>query len=214
MIKCDVTLCAVISKAAMVKNGKDGSSFLSFLVKMMVNGRDGFQKELELSVTTDGDKNMASIFALGRRVKVKGVLSVVKRGGVTYYNVRATDPVEMVNSYDSDLLDGTMTFLGKLDPKKDIEVRTDKNGKTFKAFSAFSTDKNGDKAEFSWVRFLYFDPKDGEEFLQKGAHIEVKGDLQISAYQKTVEGGVRSGISLECRAKEVSRWVLTPRDSQ
>ena len=208
MIKCDVNLCAVISKAAVVKTSKEGASFLSFIVKLFVQGRDNFCKELELSVTTDGDKGMASVYAAGRRVSLKGSMYVKSKDGKTYYNVRADGPITMANSHDSDLLEGTMEFRGKTDPKKPVDERHDKNGKLFKAFSGFSSDKDGEKTDFTWVRFLYFDPKEGEDFLKQGAYLDIKGDLQLSAYQKSVEGGVKSGISLECRVKEISPWQL------
>ena len=79
-------------------------------------------------------------------------------------------------------------------------IKFNKNNDTYKAFSAFSTDKDGDKAEFTWIRFLYFNPKDDEDFLKADAYIEAKGDLQLGVF--------KDEISMDCRISEVKPWVL------
>lgn len=198
MIKCNVSICAVISRAASVKIGKDNNSFLTFSVKIPLEGRDGSKKEQEMSVSLDGDKSKASVFSVGRCVNVSGVLHVRKKGGKTYFNLRA-DSAELANSKSSSHIEGTMEFRGKI-AKKGIEVKNDKNGNTYKAFSAFSSDKDGDNMEYTWVRFLYFKPKDGEDFLQPSKYVIVKGDLQLGVYKEEV--------SIDCRVSEVAPWEL------
>lgn len=198
MIKCNVNICAVISRAASVVNGKDNGSFLSFVVKLPVTGRDGSTKDMEISVSLDGDKSKASVFANGRRVNLTGVLSVRRKAGKLYFNYRA-DHVELANSQDGDRIEGEMEFRGKIS-KKGVEEKKDKKGDTFKVFSAFSTDKDGDNVEFTWVRFLYFNPQGGEEFLSANSYVDVVGDLQLGVF--------KDEISLDCRVSEVKPWVL------
>lgn len=198
MIKCDLNVGAVICRAASVKEGKDGNSFLSFNVKLPIEGRDGSSKDMEISVSADGDKSKVSIYAAGRRVNLTGSLIVRKKGGKIYYNLRA-DSVSIANSKDADRIEGTMEFKGKIG-KKGVDVKTDKKNNTYKAFSAFSTDKDGDKAEFTWVRFLYFNPKDDEDFLKADAYIEANGELQLGVF--------KDEISLDCRVSDVKPWVL------
>ncbi len=198
MIKSNVNVCAAINRAASVKNGKDGNSFLTFGIKIPVEGRDGSKKDLEISVSLDGDKSKASVFAAGRRININGTLTIRKKGGKTYFNLRA-DSAELANSKSDNLIEGTMDFRGKIG-KKGVEEKTDQKGKSFKAFSAFSSDKDGDNVEFTWVRFLYFNPKDGEDFLQANTYVEVKGDLQLGVY--------KNEISIDCRVSEVAPWVL------
>ena len=197
MIKCDLNVCAVISHAASVKEGKEGKTFLSFSVKLPLEGRDGSKKDLEMSVSLDGDKSKAFSFSAGKRVSLVGTLFVRKKGGKTYFNYRA-DRAETVNSKEENRLEGTLTFRGKIG-KNGVEVKKDKNDETYKVFSAFSTDKDGDKAEFTWVRFLYFNPKDGENFLQANAYVDVKGDFQVDVY--------KNEVSLQCRVSDVAPWV-------
>ncbi len=197
MIKCNVSACAAINRAASVKNVKD-NSFLTFGIKIPVEGRDGSKKDLEVSVSIDGDKSKASVYAVGRRLNISGTMTVRKKGGKTYFNLRA-DSAELANSKSENFIEGTMEFRGKIG-KKGVEVKTDKKEKTYKAFSAFSSDKDGDNVEFTWVRFLYFNPKDGEDFLQANTYVECKGDLQLGVY--------KDEISLDCRVSEVAPWDL------
>lgn len=197
MIKCNVSACAAINRAASVKNVKD-NSFLTFGIKIPVEGRDGSKKDLEVSVSIDGDKSKASVYAVGRRLNISGTMTVRKKGGKTYFNLRA-DSAELANSKSENFIEGTMEFRGKIG-KKGVEVKTDKKEKTYKAFSAFSSDKDGDNVEFTWVRFLYFNPKDGEDFLQANTYVECKGDLQLGVY--------KDEISLDCRVSEVAPWEL------
>ena len=197
MIKCNVSACAAINRAASVKNVKD-NSFLTFGIKIPVEGRDGSKKDLEISVSVDGDKSKASVYAVGRRLNINGTMTVRKKGGKTYFNLRA-DSAELANSKSENFIEGTMEFRGKIG-KKGVEVKTDKKEKTYKAFSAFSSDKDGDNVEFTWVRFLYFNPKEGEDFLQANTYVECKGDLQLGVY--------KDEISLDCRVSEVAPWEL------
>ncbi len=198
MIKCNLNVCAVISRPASVKQSNDGVTFLSFNVKLPIVGRDGTSKDLEMSVTVDGGKGDASVYAAGRRVNLTGVLTLRKRAGIVYYNFRASE-ASIANSKEADRIEGTMEFKGKIG-KKGVDVKTDQKGKTYKAFSAFSTDKDGDKAEFTWIRFLYFNPKADEEFLAANTYVAVKGTLQPGVY--------KDEISLDCRVSEVSPWIL------
>lgn len=55
MIKCNVNVCALISKSAVMKESK-GQQFFTFNIKIPVKGRDGAIKELEISVSHDGGK--------------------------------------------------------------------------------------------------------------------------------------------------------------
>lgn len=198
MIKCEVSMCAAISRSAVVKKDKDDNSFVSFSVKMPISGRDKEKLDLEISVTTDGGKEIAAIYTSGRRVEITGTLTIRKKDGKMYLNLRTdNDNLKLGKSTYGDKLEGTMTFRGKIG-KNGVEEKKDKKDALFKTFSAFSLDRNGDKSDFTWVRFLYFDPKEGEDFLQAGSYIEATGELQLGVY--------KNALSLDCRLKEVSHW--------
>lgn len=201
MIKFNVNdVCAVISQAAELRKTKDGNGeFLSFKVKLNIEGRDGGRKEMELSVSVDGGKGDMRAYTTGKRVSISGVVSLRKKEGVVYYNLRA-DKVDFVSTSEPDKFEGTMEFQGKVG-RKGIDNHNDKKGNPYKAFSAFSTEKVGDNQyESIWVRFLYFNPKEGEDFLKTDAYVKCSGDLRLNIF--------REAITLECLLKDVEPWVL------
>lgn len=199
MIKCNVSCCAVVSRSASMKEGKNNEKFIAFSVKHPVTGRNGEKKEMEISVSMDGGKAAAASITTGRRVNIVGTMYVKKRDGRVFFNIRATEGVDIAKSSDADRLEGTVDFRGKIG-KNGVEVKKDKKDKDFKTFSAFSSDKNGEKVDFTWMRFLYFNPKDGEDFLKESAFIEAKGELQLGVY--------KDEITLDCRLSEVKPWEL------
>lgn len=197
MIKCQVEVCAKIKRSAVVKTDNEGSTFLSFSVVLPIKGYKGTKKDLEIGVTLDGGNAEKSVYVEKRRVRMKGTMYIRKSGGVTYYNLRADETCEIVQTSESDEVSGTMEFKGKTSGKE-VEEHTDKRGKAFKVFSAFSSDKNGEKVEFTWVRFVYFNPKN--EIIPPKSYVHVSGDLQLGVY--------KDEITIECKVSEVSGWEL------
>lgn len=82
-----------------------------------------------------------------------------------------------------------------------IEEKTDKKGKNFLQFSAFSAEKVNDGFEYLWVRFLGFDRK-REEWLQPQTGIEAKGELELSVYNDK--------LNIACKVSEMSEYVKQP----
>lgn len=199
MIKSEVEVCAKIIRSAIVKEGSDGSTFLSFGIQLPLTGRDDSKKDLEMSVSISGDKSNKGIYTEGRKVRVLGILTVRKKDGNTYFNLRADGGAELCKTSEPDSITGTLEFLGKIGTKG-VETHTDKKGNTFKSFSAFSSDKDGDNREFTWVRFLHFHPQEDEDFLTANAFVKVVGDLQLGVF--------RDAISIDCRVNEVTPWQI------
>ncbi len=202
MIKCEVTVCGAISRSASVKRDKDGQPFVSFGVTIPVKSRknDDESADLDLGVTMNGDNSVASKFTTGRRVLILGVLTLKKKNGKTYFNLRAEGGAELAKATDPVSIVGTMQFKGKLGPKGVENKISENTKKPYRAFSAWSSDKDGENIDFIWVRFLDFNP-DGKDFTTANGYISVEGDLQVEAYQQD--------ISLSCRVKEVCPWERT-----
>ena len=198
MIKCNVNVCALVTKSATVKQ-VNGEEFFTFGIKLPVSGRDGVTKDLEISVSHDGGQGKAALFTTGKRVVIKGVLTVRKKNGKTYYNLRSDGDAEVTKSTAEDSISGTMEFRGKTG-KNPIVEKCDKNDKPFKSFSAFSRDKDGDNAEFTWVNFIYFEPKEGEDFLAPQKYVYVTGELQLNVF--------KDEVSLTCRVSKVEPWEM------
>lgn len=204
MIKCEVDVCAKITRAASVKETSDGKTFLSFGVQVPVVGRNNEKAMMEIGISVDGDKSQKSIYSEGRRVKVSGTLTIRKKDDKVYYNLRAAEGgVDTCKSTESDNIEGTMFFRGKIN-KRGVEVRKDKKENDYKCFSAFSVDKDGDKSQFTYVRFIYFHCKEGEDFLQAGSYVEVNGQLQLGVF--------RDEVSFDCRVDDVCPWEKPQKD--
>lgn len=199
MIKCEVEVCGKITRAASVSQTHEGQDFLTFNMSVPIKGRDGSSMDLDIAVSCDGDKGSKGVYSVGRTVLVVGTMTIRKRGGKTYYNLRATAGAELCKSSSEKKINGTMEFLGKTG-KKPVEEKQDKKGNLFKTFAAFSSDKDGDNSEFTWVHFLYFNPKDGEDFLRESTYIKVSGTLQLGVY--------KDNVSLDCLVDTVEPWVL------
>ena len=197
MIKSNLKVCATINRAASVKKDKKGASYLSYGVQLPVSGKNGESQTLVINVMMAPSKGSVSDLTVGRRVALEGEMTIHKHGGKLSCYLRP-ERVELVEN-GSDSIEGTLEFRGKLG-KKDVELKEDKNGNIYMVFSAFSTDKTKDKPEFAWVSFLYFDPKDGEDFLKPGTYIDAKGTLQLGVYH--------DAVTLDCLVDEVKPWIL------
>lgn len=92
-----------------------------------------------------------------------------------------------------------MHFRGKTG--KNIEEKTDKTGKNFLQFSAFSAEKVNDGFEYLWVRFMGFG-REREAWLQPKVSIEVKGELEVSVYNDK--------LNITCMVTELSEYVKPP----
>ena len=197
MIKSNLKVCAVINRAASVKKDKKGASYLSYGVQLPVSGKNGETQTLVINVMMAPSKGSVSDLTVGRRVALEGEMAIHKHGGKLSCYLRP-ERVDLVEN-GSDSIEGTLEFRGKLG-KKEVELKEDKNGNIYMVFSAFSTDKTKDKPEFTWVSFLYFDPKDGEDFLKPGNYIDAKGTLQLGVYH--------DAVTLDCLVDEVKPWIL------
>ena len=198
MIKSNVTVCGTVSRAAAVRTNNEGKPFTAFAVNCEVPARDGIGKTVEISVAKDGEDNGLESCAVGQRVEISGVLTFKKRGDNIYINLSASS-VSLSAVEDGDSIKGEMHFRGKTG--KNIGEKTDRKGNAFLQFSAFSSEKVNDGFEYLWVRFLDFE-HEREEWLQPKTSIEVKGELQLSFYDDS--------LNITCKVSEMSEYVKPP----
>ena len=196
MIKCNVSVCGTVSKAAVVRNGKDGMPFTTYSVDVVVPAKKGINKTVMVSCIMDGD--CAETIVVGNRIDVKGVLTFKKKDDNLYFNLKGVE-VSQPATESKDGIVGDMEFKGKVG--KDIDMKKGKNGKTFLMFSAFSAEKIGEDFAFTWVRFVRFS-EEREEWLQPKGTIEAKGELEISVYNDR--------LNLGCKVAELSQWEKKP----
>lgn len=198
MIKCNVTVCGTISKAAVVRTNNENKAFTAFAVNCVIPARNGIDKTVEISVAKDGEEHNRADYTVGKRVEISGVLTFKKRGDNLYFNMSASS-VNLTVASNEDSIKGEMLFRGKTG--KNIEEKTDKKGKNFLQFSAFSAEKVNDGFEYLWVRFLGFD-REREEWLQPQTGIKAKGELELSVYNDK--------LNIACKVSEMSEYVKQP----
>lgn len=84
MIKCNVTVCGTISKAAVVRTNNENKAFTAFAVNCVIPARNGINKTVEISVAKDGEEYNRADYTVGKRVEISGVLTFKKRGDNLY----------------------------------------------------------------------------------------------------------------------------------
>ncbi len=198
MIKCNVTVCGIISRDAVIRNSKEGKPFVNLTVQANVQGKNGQGGTLELSVSKDGTPEEVAGLRTGMRVKVTGILIPKHRGERIYFNLSA-DSIVPVGAEEAHSLNGQLAFRGKVG--KTIEDRADRSGKPFTVFSAFSTEKVNDGFEYLWVKFFCFG-KPREEWLQPGCRIEARGEMELSFYNGKAE--------ITCRPEVLAPYTPNP----
>ncbi len=196
MIKCNVTVCGIVSREVTNRTNNDGNAFMTFAMNVAIPARNGINKTVEISVVKDGIDDGLTELKTGRRIEVSGILTMKKRGENLYFNLSANS-VNVTSAEDS--IKGDMDFRGKIG--KTIEEKTDKNGKPYIQFSAFSAEKLQDGFEYLWVRFIRFE-KGRESWLQPATKIEAKGELELSVFNDR--------LNLSCRVKDISEYVKPP----
>jgi hypothetical protein len=202
MIKCNVTVCGAISRSAQMRTGKEGKSFLSFGVNVVIPAKSGINKTIDVSVAKDGNTlDELSAYPVGTRVEITGNLTFHKKGESLYFNLSATD-IKNLDDESKEDIKGEMDFRGTFGKK--IEDKTDKKGNPFCVFSAFSSEKSGDSYEYTWVRFLHFG-ETRKDWMQPKTGVNVKGELQVTVYNDRLDIG--------CRVKELSPWDKTAANS-
>ena len=199
MIKCNVTICGSVSRQAQVRTNKEGKSFVSMGVNVVIPAKSGINKTVEISVAKDGNTtDEFSNSVIGSRIEVTGILTFHKKGEILYLNLAAIG-VNTFNAGNNDFIKGDMEFRGTLGNK--IEGKNDKKGNPYLTFSAFSTEKNGDEFAFTWIRFMKFGESPNEWMKPKVA-IEVKGELQLGVYNNQLD--------IACNVSELKEYVKPP----
>lgn len=202
MIRCNVTVCGVVSRVATCRTNKDGQPFVTFAMNVVVPAKSGINKTIEVSVLKDGTLTEVGNIVTGQRIEVAGTLVPKKRGDALYFNMTATG-INSDTSATEDSIVGQMEFRGKIG--KSIEGKQSKKGEPYLMFSAFSAEKVQDGFEYLWVRFVRFG-KEREAWLVPGSKVTAKGEMELSVYND------RLGFS--CKVDELAEYVPQPYNPQ
>lgn len=198
MIRCNVTVCGVVSKVATCRTNKDGQPFVTFAMNVVVPAKSGINKTIEVSVLKDGTLTEVGNIVTGQRIEVAGTLVPKKRGDALYFNMTATG-INCDMGATEDSIVGKLEFRGKVG--KNIKEKQSKKGEPYLMFSAFSAEKVQDGFEYLWVRFVRFG-KEREAWLVPGCKVTAKGEMELSVYND------RLGFS--CKLDELAEYVPQP----
>ena len=195
MIKCEVSVCGTINKEAIIRTNKDGKSFMSFAMNIVLPTTSG-SKVLDVSVLCDCEKNNdVSKFCVGTRLNASGTLLFKKRGENLYLNLYA-EGFEFENVAAIDSIKGSMQFRGKLG--KTIEEKTDKKGNKYHTFSGVSSEKVSDGFEYIWISFFDFSHVLNDA-IKPETKVEIAGTLDLSFFKEK--------LTISSRIKSVSQYV-------
>lgn len=195
MIKCEVSVCGTINKEAIIRTNKDGKSFMSFAMNIVLPTTSG-SKVLDVSVLCDCEKNNdVSKFCVGTRLNASGTLLFKKRGENLYLNLYA-EGFEFENVAAIDSIKGSMLFRGKLG--KTIEEKTDKKGNKYRTFSGVSSEKVSDGFEYIWISFFDFSQV-LDDAINPETKVEIAGTLDLSFFKEK--------LTISSRIKSVSPYV-------
>lgn len=195
MIKCEVSVCGTINKEAIIRTNKDGKSFMSFAMNIVLPTTSG-SKVIDVSVLCDNDRNYdLSKFCVGTRLNISGTLLFKKRCDNLYLNLYA-EGFEFENVAAIDSIKGSMQFRGKLG--KTIEEKTDKKGNKYHTFSGVSSEKVSDGFEYIWVSFFDFSQVLNDA-IKPETKVEVAGSLDLSFY--------KDKLTISSRVKNISQYV-------
>lgn len=205
MIKAEANVVGTIKRSATVCTDQSGNSYLSIIMTVVLPDVKTGTKSIVIFVSLPNtQQEEAQSYVEGVRVAVSGNMDIRKRNEELCFYVTGNS-VETSNVSERDTISGTMTFRGYLKKDNLYEQKTDKNGHPFIVFSAYSIEKVGEEFVSTWVNFMRF-PEKGcgietivPDWLHSKAHVNITGELQVSAYNGIVR--------LSCRVKDMSEHV-------
>lgn len=195
MIKCNVTVCGIISRDASIRMNTEGKEFLTFPLRITIPATDGQSMNIEVSVRKEGERSETNGFRNGSRVEARGTMYFKRRGDKLYLNLFA-DEICKASEDNADAIKGELVFRGKVGQR--IEDKRDKKDKPYTVFSAFSAEKVADGFEYQWVRFFCFG-YEREKWLQAGVKVDVRGEMNLSAHNGM--------INVSCKVEELAEYV-------
>lgn len=192
MIKADINITGTIKRGATIRNDKNGKPYLSFVMVIHLTDPKGKEKEIEIFVA-DGKAQQSDValYKEKRRVQISGKLDVRKKGEELAFYLNAEDiTTKDVAALDS--ISGILHFRGHLRTDNVYEEKTDKNGKPYLTFSAYSSEKVGENFVSTWVSFMRFPAKDATidsilpEWFKSKANVNIDGDFKLECYNGNV----------------------------
>ena len=207
MIKAEVKIIGTIKRSASVRTDKNNQPYLSFIVTIALPDAKANTNTVDALVSyPKGQQSDVSLFAEGVRVAIQGVLDIRNKENKLLFYL-AAESVTTDDVPDLDAISGTLSFRGHLKKEKVYEEKKDKNGNPYLFFSAYSAEKVGESFVSTWVNFMRFPEKGAAvesiipDWMHSKAHVDISGELQVSAYNDVVR--------LSCRVHDMTEYSNT-----
>ena len=207
MIRAEVKIIGTIKRGASVRTDKNNKPYLSFIVTVALPDAKATTNTVDALVSyPKGQQSDVSLFAEGVRVAIQGVLDIRNKENKLLFYL-AAESVTTDDVPDLDAISGTLSFRGHLKKEKVYEEKKDKNGNPYLVFSAYSAEKVGESFVSTWVNFMRFPEKGAAvesvipEWMYSKAHVDITGELQVSAYNDVVR--------LSCRVHDMTEYINT-----
>ena len=194
MIKCNITACGTIGRDASMRTTKEEKTFLTFPLRVVLQGKDGRNETVEISVSKEGGQKKVSGYRNGLRVEVAGTLFLKRRGEKLYFNLFA----DRIGRRRTSRIPSRANCRSGARWARTSRNGKDKKDKSYTMFSAFSTEKVDENFEYQWVRFFCFD-RQREEWLQPGVKVEAKGEMTVSVHNGKPD--------ISCRVEELAQYI-------
>lgn len=184
MIKVQATIVGKVKRGALLRTDKDGKNYLSYVVHVNVPAGDKKNKVMEIIMS---DHDSSSSYKEGGRILANGTLDIRKKGE-DYSFYLSAEKVTDKEVPAVDAVKGELHFRGRLKNEDVCETKEDKGGKPYLLFPAYSSEKSGDTFVSTWVRFLYFPPKDAAvdvlqpEWMKPKGRFTATGSFEVSVY--------------------------------
>ena len=193
MIKAEANVIGTIKRSANIRTDKNNNLYLSFVMTVVLTDAKTTSKSIDVFVSLPNAKqDEAQSYVEGLRVAVNGNLDIRKKeDNLNFYLTGNTITAQNVAELDS--ISGTLSFRGYLKKENIYQQKTDKNG--------------GESFVSTWVNFMRFPEKGAAvesiipDWMHSKAHVDITGELQVSAYNDVVR--------LSCRVHDMTEYINT-----
>ena len=205
MIKAEVNVTGTVKRNAGIRTDRNNNPYLSLILTVCLPDAKQTNHSIDVFVSLPNARQEdVYTYTEGSRLTVNGSMDFRKKEEELQFYLTG-NLVSIENVTDLDAIGGTMTFRGHLKKENVYEEKNDKNGHPFIVFSAYSSEKVGESFVSTWVNFMRFPEKDADissilpDWMHPKAHVDIKGDLQVSSYGGTVR--------LSCRVRDIQEHV-------
>lgn len=192
MIRAEAKVIGTVKRSASIRTDRNGNPYLSLVMAVSLPDARVGSNTIDVFVSVpNAGQNEARSLVEGARLAVTCSLDIRKKSEQLSFYLTGNG-IDTWDVSGLDAVSGTLSFRGYLKKDKLYQQKTDKKGRPYFVFSAYSLEKHDDAYATTWVNFMIF-PKKRQEitslipsWFHAKARLNVTGDLQVSSYNGNV----------------------------